>query len=54
MGTGPLTSGVRAGGGNTGWLWMSSCNLGSPVLPISFLFWLLLAAPGARAAGYKS
>uniref|UniRef100_A0A1B0GRA4 Mannosidase 2, alpha B1 n=1 Tax=Mus musculus TaxID=10090 RepID=A0A1B0GRA4_MOUSE len=27
MGTGPLTSGVRAGGGNTGWLWMSSCNL---------------------------
>lgn len=53
MGTGPLTSGVRSGGGNTGWLWMSSCNLGSPVLPISFLFWLLLAAPGARAAGYK-
>nr|BAE42288.1 unnamed protein product [Mus musculus] len=54
MGTGPLTSGVRSGGGNTGWLWMSSCNLGSPVLPISFLFWLLLAAPGARAAGYKT
>lgn len=53
MGTRSLTSGVRAGGGNTGWLWMSSCNLGSPVLPIFFLLWLLLAAPGARAAGYK-
>ncbi|XP_052022231.1 lysosomal alpha-mannosidase isoform X2 [Apodemus sylvaticus] len=54
MGTRSHISGVLAGGGNTGWLWMSSCNLGSPVLPISFLFWLLLAAPGARAAGYKT
>ncbi|XP_034378373.1 lysosomal alpha-mannosidase isoform X1 [Arvicanthis niloticus] len=54
MGTRSLTSGVRAGGGNTGWLWISSCNLGSPVLPIFFLFWLLLAAPGAWAAGYKT
>lgn len=53
MGTGSLAPGVRAGGGNTGWLWMSSCNLGLPVLSISFLIWLLLAAPGAQAAGYK-
>lgn len=53
MGTRSLTSGVRAGGGNTGWLWMSSCNLSLPVLSIYFLFWLLLAAPGVRAAGYQ-
>lgn len=33
---------------------MSSCNLGLPVLSISFLIWLLLTAPGAQAAGYKT
>lgn len=33
---------------------MNSCNLGLPVLSISFLIWLLLAAPGAQAAGYKT
>ncbi|XP_036045066.1 lysosomal alpha-mannosidase-like [Onychomys torridus] len=54
MGIPPLASGVCAGGRSAGWLWMGSCTLGSPVLPISFLFWLLLATPGAWAAGYKT
>ncbi|XP_076427994.1 lysosomal alpha-mannosidase isoform X2 [Peromyscus maniculatus bairdii] len=49
-----LASGVCAGGGSAGWLWMGSCTLGSPVLPISFLFWLLLVTPGAWAAGYET
>lgn len=53
MGTPPLASGVCAGGGSVGWLWMNSCTLGSPVLPLSFLFWLLLFTPGAWAAGYE-
>ncbi|XP_076428082.1 lysosomal alpha-mannosidase-like isoform X2 [Peromyscus maniculatus bairdii] len=48
-----LASGVYAGGGSAGWLWMGSCTLSSPVLPISFLFWLLLVTPGAWAAGYE-
>ncbi|XP_036044537.1 lysosomal alpha-mannosidase isoform X1 [Onychomys torridus] len=54
MGIPPLASGVCAGGRSAGWLWMGSCTLGSPVLPISFLFWLLLATPGAWAAGYET
>ncbi|XP_076427914.1 lysosomal alpha-mannosidase-like isoform X3 [Peromyscus maniculatus bairdii] len=49
-----FASGVYAGGGSAGWLWMGSCTLGSPVLPISFLFWLLLVTPGAWAAGYET
>ncbi|XP_052582965.1 lysosomal alpha-mannosidase-like isoform X2 [Peromyscus californicus insignis] len=54
MGILRLASGVCAGGGSAGWLWMGSCTLGSPVRPVSFLFWLLLATPGAWAAGYKT
>nr|XP_048290616.1 lysosomal alpha-mannosidase isoform X1 [Myodes glareolus] len=54
MGTPPLASGVCAGGGSVGWIWMNSCTLGSPVLPISFLFWLFLVTPGAWAAGYET
>ncbi|XP_076427922.1 lysosomal alpha-mannosidase isoform X5 [Peromyscus maniculatus bairdii] len=49
-----FASGVYAGGGSAGWLWMGSCTLSSPVLPISFLFWLLLVTPGAWAAGYET
>ncbi|XP_029413237.1 lysosomal alpha-mannosidase isoform X2 [Nannospalax galili] len=49
------TSGVSAGGGRSSrWPWMSSCALRSPLLPISFFFWLLLAAPGAWASGYQT
>lgn len=33
---------------------MNFCTLGSPVLLISFLFWLSLATPGAWAAGYET
>ncbi|CAO2610985.1 Lysosomal alpha-mannosidase [Lemmus lemmus] len=54
MGTPPLASGVCAGGWSVGWVWTNSCTLGSPILPISFLFWLLLATPGAWAAGYET
>ncbi|XP_051050981.1 lysosomal alpha-mannosidase isoform X2 [Phodopus roborovskii] len=54
MGTPPLASGVCAGGRSAGWVWMNSCTLGSPVLLIFFLFWLLLATPGAWAAGYET
>ncbi|XP_051024475.1 lysosomal alpha-mannosidase-like [Acomys russatus] len=53
MGTPSLSSGVHVGGLNTGWLWMSSCTLGLPVLPVSFLF-LLLVVPGTWAAGYET
>lgn len=53
MGTPPLASGVCAGGGSAVWFWMNSCTLSSPVQLISFLFWLLLATPGAWAADYK-
>uniref|UniRef100_A0A8C2N314 Alpha-mannosidase n=1 Tax=Cricetulus griseus TaxID=10029 RepID=A0A8C2N314_CRIGR len=54
MGTPPLASGVCAGGGSAVWFWMNSCTLSSPVQLISFLFWLLLATPGAWAADYKT
>ncbi|XP_041505823.1 lysosomal alpha-mannosidase isoform X1 [Microtus oregoni] len=54
MGTPRLASGVCAGGGSVGWVWMNSCTLGSLVLPISLIFWLLLASPGAWAAGYET
>ncbi|XP_055477049.1 lysosomal alpha-mannosidase isoform X2 [Psammomys obesus] len=54
MGSSSLASGVRAGGWSSRWLWMSSCILYSPVLPVSSLFCLFLAVPGARAADYET
>ncbi|XP_032991035.1 lysosomal alpha-mannosidase isoform X1 [Rhinolophus ferrumequinum] len=54
MGTNARPSAVRAGGG---WgavgSWTSSGALRPPLPSLSFLF-LLLVAPGARAAGYKT
>ncbi|KAF3829408.1 hypothetical protein GH733_003672 [Mirounga leonina] len=49
-------SGVRAGGGGRGASGptTSSRALQPPLPPLSFLFLLLVAAPGARAAGYET
>ncbi|CAK7293605.1 Lysosomal alpha-mannosidase [Vulpes lagopus] len=56
MGADAGPSGVRAGGGGRGSAGpgTSSRALQPPLPPLSFLFLLLVAAPGARAAGYET
>ncbi|XP_039108174.1 lysosomal alpha-mannosidase [Hyaena hyaena] len=56
MGADARPSGVRAGGGGRGAAGpgTSSRALQPPLAPLSFLLLLLLAAPGARAAGYET
>lgn len=55
MGADARPVGVRAGGGGRGAVGprTSSRALQPPLPPLSFLFLLLVAAPGVRAAGYE-